>query len=132
MLDMFFCHIVGFDRKKKRPRRRGGLFGVAKAFIAGIEIQAKQTLHIHSVIYLAGFPRNCEEFESLCDSDDFRIRLESFIDSTYGVPKSMIANCPAPPVKKKMPFTLFAKSPKKPTKGLKGSSKTINGILYIM
>ncbi len=35
-----------------------GLFGVPQAFVGGIESQGKGTLHVHLVVFLAGFPRD--------------------------------------------------------------------------
>lgn len=81
MLDLFFETILGFDRKTKHPYRQGGSFGTVKAFFGGIESQTKQTLHIHSIIFLAGLPRTVDEFEKLCESVEFREKLSTFVDS---------------------------------------------------
>ncbi|KAI9549125.1 hypothetical protein GHT06_006578 [Daphnia sinensis] len=46
--------IIGWDRDKKRPFRRGGIFGVPKAFCEAVEEQGRLTLHVHCLLWLAG------------------------------------------------------------------------------
>ncbi|EFX68054.1 hypothetical protein DAPPUDRAFT_330475 [Daphnia pulex] len=46
--------IIGWDQDKKRPFRRGGIFGVPNAFCGAVEEQGHLTLHIHRFLWLAG------------------------------------------------------------------------------
>lgn len=81
MMDLFLVTMIGFAFKTKQPCKRGGLFGVVKAFICEIESQTKTTLHVHLIVYLAGFPRTCQAFDQFCESEDLKGRLERFADS---------------------------------------------------
>ncbi len=74
--------MIGFDLKTKLPRKQGGLFGVPRAFIGGIESQGKGTLHVHLIVFLAGFPKDSDEILHLMKTDqDFQQRMYSFFDS---------------------------------------------------
>ncbi len=52
--NLFFRKVIGWDRDKKRPFRRGGIFGVPKAFCEAVEEQGRLTLHVHCLLWLAG------------------------------------------------------------------------------
>ncbi len=54
ILEIVIEDIVGWSLKKKRPYRRGGLFGVPKAWLRVIEEQSRLTLHTHMLIRLYG------------------------------------------------------------------------------
>ena len=83
ILEILTGPILGFDLKTKLPRKNGGLFGVVKAFVGGIETQGKGTLHVHLVAFLAGFPRTIESMvNKALKNDEFQERLLSFFDSS--------------------------------------------------
>ena len=82
MLEIFLGPILGFDMETKMPRKGGGLFGIPRAFVGGIECQGKGTLNVHLVVFLAGFPNNMEEtVEKFTFDDAFRQRVLSCFDS---------------------------------------------------
>lgn len=81
LIELFLQTILGFDLKTSRSFVDGGLFGIVKGFVGAIENQAKKTLHVHLIVYPAGLPRTCAEIDSLCASEDFRVRLSKFVDS---------------------------------------------------
>jgi hypothetical protein len=54
ILEIVIEDIVGWSLKNKRPYRRGGLFGVPKAWLRVVEEQSRLTLHTHMLIWLYG------------------------------------------------------------------------------
>ncbi len=44
---------------KSKEKRRS--FGIPQGFVGGIESQNKGTLHVHMIVFLAGFPRVADE-----------------------------------------------------------------------
>ena len=82
MLEILHGPILGFDMETKLPRKCGGLFGVPRAFVGGIECQGIGTLHVHLVVFLAGFPNDMEEtLEKLAFDNQLQQRVLSFFDS---------------------------------------------------
>ncbi len=88
--DLFFTNIleivieqmIGFDMKSKLPKQKGGLFGVPQAFVGGIESQGKGTLHVHMIVFLAGFPRDSDEMVKMMVEDkSFKERLIKYFSS---------------------------------------------------
>ena len=67
---------MGFNIETKLPRKQGGLLGVPRAFFGGIESQGKGTLHVHLVVFLAGFPNKVEKVhDKLLADDTFKQRV---------------------------------------------------------
>ncbi len=73
--------MIGFDMKSKFPKK-GGVFGVPQALVGGIESQGKGTLHVHMILFLAGFPRDSNETVKLIVEDkSFKDRLIIYFSS---------------------------------------------------
>ncbi len=69
ILEILIEHMLGFDMKSKLPKQKGGFFGVPQAFAGGIESQGKGTLHVHMIVFLAGFPRDSDEMVKMMVED---------------------------------------------------------------
>ena len=54
VLDIVLEEIVGWSKKEGRPFKRGGIFGVPKAWLRVVEEQSRLTLHFHMLIWLYG------------------------------------------------------------------------------
>ena len=54
ILEFVIEDIIGWSLQRKRPYRRGGLFGVPKAWLRVVEEQSRLTLHTHMLIWLYG------------------------------------------------------------------------------
>ena len=54
MLELVITHVIGWDLKKRRPYRRGGFFGVPKAWLRVVEEQGRLTLHAHFLVWIFG------------------------------------------------------------------------------
>lgn len=54
VLQVVIERIVGWDQKKGRPHKEGGLFGVPKAWLRVVEEQSRLTLHAHFLIWIYG------------------------------------------------------------------------------
>ncbi len=53
--------MIGFDIKLELRKENRGLFRVPQSFIEGIERRGKGTLHIHMIVFLAGFLQDSNE-----------------------------------------------------------------------
>lgn len=77
--------MVGFNRKAGLSRREGGIFGIVKAFVGAVESQKNGTLHMHSILFIAGLPATSEAFRTMCenplDGAVFRSRFCELVDS---------------------------------------------------
>ena len=69
VLDIVIEEIVGWSKKEGRPFKRGGLFGVPKAWLRVVEEQSRLTLHFHMLIWLYGH-------ESIEDQLDAALKLD--------------------------------------------------------
>ncbi|HLO39007.1 MAG TPA: DUF6570 domain-containing protein [Lacibacter sp.] len=58
-----------------------GVLGKISAYYGTVETQGRGTLHFHCLVWLASFPSTEKLLEKL-ESDDFRFRVQSFIDTT--------------------------------------------------
>ena len=54
VLDLVITHIIGWDVKSGKPFKRGGIFGIPKAFVRVVEEQNRLTLHSHFLIWIYG------------------------------------------------------------------------------
>lgn len=45
-------HVLGWDKKRNRPYKTGGTFGIVKAFLRVTEEQGRGTVHSHWLIWL--------------------------------------------------------------------------------
>ncbi len=54
VLDLVISHVIGWDVKSGRPFKRGGFFGVPKAWVRVVEEQGRLTLHAHFLIWIYG------------------------------------------------------------------------------
>lgn len=104
ILDAFFEIVVGFDKNKGLPFRRGGLFGICKAYVGAIEAQGSGTLHFHVVIFIAGLPRTNEQFIRSCEHRNegfgFKQKFAEFVNTVVtcslpiGFDDSRVPLCP--------------------------------------
>lgn len=54
VLKLFVQKVIGWDLDNELPFKRGGIFGVPKAFVRAVEEQGRLTLHVHCLLWLAG------------------------------------------------------------------------------
>jgi hypothetical protein len=54
ILHIVMEEIVGWSRKEAFPYKKGGIFGIPKAWVRVVEEQARLTLHFHMLIWLYG------------------------------------------------------------------------------
>ncbi len=98
MLEILIGPMIGFDLTTKLPRKQGALFGVPWAFIDGIESQGKGTLHVHLIVFRAGFPKTSDEILHLMKtSREFQERIYSFFDSvaqSSAIESELKLSCP--------------------------------------
>lgn len=53
-----------------------GVYLVSQEHVfGGIGSQGTATLHVHAIIYLAGLPSTCDNFELKCRSSDLKKRI---------------------------------------------------------
>ena len=120
-IELFFAHIVGFDKDRNGPVVEGGLFGVPKAYTACVESNGRYTLHLHAMLTLFGFYRTQTEQDKLLRDPTFQDRFKKHVDSVVcafigeadfaqtpcsmcNVPNTMIAqDLPADAARKKEP-----------------------------
>jgi hypothetical protein len=73
--------LLGWNQKACAPRRRGGIFGIVRAFGAAVETQRAGDLHAHFAVWLHGFPTTSAELVELLDSKtNFQERLVALAD----------------------------------------------------
>ncbi|GMF30594.1 unnamed protein product [Phytophthora lilii] len=73
--------LLGWNRKTGAPKR-GGIFGVVRAFGASAETQLAGDLHAHFAVWLHGFPSTSFEFaEALRDDLEYHDRIVQLVDS---------------------------------------------------
>lgn len=82
--DTFFEDIVRFDRNSGKSKIGGGIFGVVTGYIGCVETQESGTLHLHSILYIAGIPGTIDSFRKNCDNIDsgheFKTSVCKYID----------------------------------------------------
>ncbi|KZS05303.1 Uncharacterized protein APZ42_031547 [Daphnia magna] len=74
ILDIVIKYVIGWCQSKNRPYKRGGLFGVPKAWLRVVEEQSRLTLHTHMLIWLCGHGSIEKQFDDalkLADGDLF-------------------------------------------------------------
>lgn len=74
ILDIVIEDVIGWCQSKNRPYKRGGLFGVPKAWLRVVEEQSRLTLHTHMLIWLAGhgnIEKQLDDALKLDDADSF-------------------------------------------------------------
>lgn len=54
VLELVISYVIGWDVKKRRPFKRGGFFGIPKAWLRVVEEQGRLTLHAHCLIWIYG------------------------------------------------------------------------------
>ncbi len=88
--DLFFTniveilveHMIGVHMKAKLPKEKRSLFGVPQEYVGGIESQGKGTLHVHMIVFLAGFPRDSEKMVEMMVKDAlFKDKFIEFLSS---------------------------------------------------
>jgi len=82
VMDIVIGTMLGWDAKRGKPRRGGGIFGVVRAFAAAAETQIAGDLHSHFVVWLHGFPQTSSALQSAVKEDvSFRHRLIQLADA---------------------------------------------------
>ena len=76
-VDIIIEEIIGWCKEKGLPYKRGGLFGVPKAWLRVIEEQSRLTLHTHILIWLYGHGDIEGQLDSALkqDNEEFRANL---------------------------------------------------------
>ncbi|KAF1789291.1 hypothetical protein GQ600_20043 [Phytophthora cactorum] len=73
--------LLGWGQQARAPRRGGGLFGVVRAFGAAAEAQLAGDLHVHTAVWLHGFPPISDNYRDTIQTNaSFRSRVISLVD----------------------------------------------------
>jgi hypothetical protein len=82
VMDTVIGDLLGWDQKASHPKKRGGVFGIVRAFGAAAETQVAGDLHAHFAIWLHGFPQTSTGMSrAICDGTEFRDRLIDLADT---------------------------------------------------
>lgn len=94
---IFLEEVMGFDTSVQRPLARGGLFGLTRAFIAGVETQGDGTLHMHLLAWVYGTPPSLSKLREKLQDGPFKEAFLAWADSvqTHSVPLPVSTECPA-------------------------------------
>ncbi|OWZ04148.1 hypothetical protein PHMEG_00023998, partial [Phytophthora megakarya] len=85
--------LFGWDRKRNRPKRGGGIFGVVRAFGASAETQLAGDLHAHFAVWLHGFPTTSEKFREALETDaEFHSRFIRLVDTVLSSKPPSLVN----------------------------------------
>lgn len=79
VLDNIIEEIIGWCSKKEKPHKRGGLFGVPKAWLRIVEGQSRLTLHSHMLIWLYGHSKIEYQLNSAVEFDNQQHQAEDVI-----------------------------------------------------
>jgi hypothetical protein len=80
-IELFFSHIVGFDKDRNAPRTGGGIFGIPKGYTSCVESNGRYILHLHAMLYLFGCYRTQAEQDKLLNNPDFQLHFQRHVDS---------------------------------------------------
>jgi hypothetical protein len=61
--------VLGFSETECRPYARGGFFGTVRAYFGCVEAQGRGSLHMHTLIWVAGFPPTHADLIVKCQQD---------------------------------------------------------------
>nr|CAH0112404.1 unnamed protein product [Daphnia galeata] len=67
-------HIIGWSLQKSRPFKKGGLFGISKAWLRVVEEQSRLTLHTHMLIWLYGHSEIENQLTTALKRDEEHLR----------------------------------------------------------
>ncbi|OWZ11488.1 hypothetical protein PHMEG_00015483 [Phytophthora megakarya] len=89
--------LFDWNQTKKCSKGKGGIFGTTEAFYGSTESQSPTgSLHSDMMVWIRGMPRTLEQYTQLRNTDHFRQRLVSYVDSilhaSYPVSTN---NCPS-------------------------------------
>ena len=70
ILNIVVEQVIGWDIKRQRPFKKGGLFGVPKAWLRIVEEQSRLTLHAHFLIWLYGHSNIEDQIRRTIQSTD--------------------------------------------------------------
>jgi hypothetical protein len=95
ILSIVLKEIVGWNNKK------GGIFGIPKAYFYSVEEQAKKTLHVHMLIWIENLPYKRDDLEKDISSSSFKkavLGLKKYINKTQSCSlidknKHLISHC---------------------------------------
>ncbi|EFX78931.1 hypothetical protein DAPPUDRAFT_245605 [Daphnia pulex] len=79
VLDIIIEEIIGWCSKKGKPYKRGGLFGVPKAWLRIVEEQSRLTLHTHMLIWLYGHSKIEYQLNNAVECDNQQHQAEDVI-----------------------------------------------------
>ena len=91
-LHVFVNLILGWDWKKQRPFKRGGIFGHVRAFMGPNEEQARLSLHIHLIIWLYGHNKLMQRMRNPQARQDLQSFLDNAISAMIPWPSSDVAD----------------------------------------
>lgn len=69
ILELIMKYVVGWNEKKNRPYRRGGFFGIPKAWIRVVQEQSRLTLHVHILIWCVEHSSIQKQFWNAMEKD---------------------------------------------------------------
>ena len=75
LVNNFIEGILGFDAKD--PHKQG-LFGPCVAYLGAVETQGRGSLHLHTLIWVGGFPKITEDFKRRCLDKEFISKLSEY------------------------------------------------------
>jgi hypothetical protein len=90
--DVLITKVIGIDPKTSRSFAGGGVFGPAKAYLAGVETQGSGNLHIHGLVWLHSAPTTARKSLELLESPEGRRAIVEYASSVVrsNVPVSEI------------------------------------------
>ena len=85
VLNVLIENIIGWDRKKKMPKRSGGLFGIPKAWVRVVEEQGRLTLHTHMLLWLIGHEDLMSRLKVALQSDLIQALFAAFEENVVAI-----------------------------------------------
>ena len=79
VLELVISDVIGWDVKRRRPFKRGGYFGVPKAWLRVIEEQGRLTVHAHFLIWIYGHRDIKGKFQRASSTVPKRVENEQVI-----------------------------------------------------
>ena len=70
LIDNVIEILFGFDRKKQRSKRNGGIFGHVKAFAGSTETQGTGNLHFHCLLWIHGVRPTVAEIDRILSDEE--------------------------------------------------------------
>ncbi len=82
IVKVFIEDILGWSERFRAPKRKGGIFGIPKAWTFCVEGQKRLSLHLHCLVWTYGTENLFERFKHLkeCDSPGFEKLKQNFTE----------------------------------------------------